>query len=114
VAEYEFQKSVDAAGLLCSRNFCSRSLKQLSIFNPGWTRGFACAATKTTIDMTFKGHRLNCQSSLFHRAHQVKTSAGTVVLVTGSDIGWAGFKTQPAVNASEKFVFFALESRRQR
>src|SRR4030095_9427698 len=64
---------------------------------------------KTTIDMCAKRFRSVSQSTLSDSAHQVKASTWSIILIARDNICWTRFETQAAVNAGQKFLFFAGE-----
>ena len=91
------------------KQFPPGCFKQLPIFNSSRTHLFASATAETTINMAFEAWRVVPEPAFADSPHQIKTSAWSIVFVTGDGVCRAGFETQPAVNTREQFLFFSCE-----
>ena len=63
-------------------------------------------AAETSIDVSFKCVRVVAEAPFTHGAHQIKTAAWSIVLISGDDVGRTGFKAEAAVNAGQQLLFF--------
>ena len=83
--------------------------QKLSIFNTGRTNLLTRTTTETAIDVLTKRLGSICYPAFGNRAHQVEPSAWAIVLVAGYYVSRTRLQAEPAMDASEKFLFFVRE-----
>ena len=79
--------------------------EERAIFNTCWTNLFTSAATQAAINVFAERGRGIWQSTLSDRAHQVQTPAWSIIFIAGNYVGRTCFEAQPAMNASNEFLF---------
>jgi hypothetical protein len=76
----------------------------LPVLDASRTNLFTSTTAEAAINMTLKRYRVAGEPSFTDCAHQVKTSAWPIILITGDYVGRTSFETQAAMDTGEKLL----------